>query len=98
MTIVRPRHAGTGPVICAEELAGSTRQINSGQEVRMPKLDGNRVALRGRVLPETHARAARAAAVNGLSLSDYLAMLIDRDTANGQESQTRQETLPIPAA
>lgn len=64
----------------------------------MPKLDGNRVALRGRVLPDTHARAIRAAAINGLSLSDYLAMLIERDTANGQISKTRQETLPIPAA
>jgi hypothetical protein len=98
MSQVATRHAGTGPAMFAKALTGSTRQINSGQEVRMPKLDGNRVALRGRVLPETHARAARAAAVNGLSLSDYLAMLIDRDTANGQESQTRQETLPIPAA
>ena len=98
MTTFPTRHAGTGPALPPEELAGSTRQINFPQEVRMPKLDGNRVALRGRVLPDTHARAARAAAVNGLSLSDYLAMLIDRDTANGQESQTRQETLPIPAA
>lgn len=64
----------------------------------MPKLDGNRVALRGRVIPNIHERAIRAAAVNGLSLSDYLAMLIERDTANGQVSKTRQETLPIPAA
>lgn len=61
----------------------------------MPKLDGNRVALRGRVLPDTHQRATRAAAQNGLSLSDYLAMLIERDTLSGMVSQTRQETLPI---
>lgn len=45
-----------------------------------PKLDGHRVALRGRVLPEQHARATKQAAQHGLSLSDYLAALIDRDS------------------
>lgn len=67
-------------------------------EVRMPKLDGNRVALRGRVAPDTHQRAVLAARHNGLSLSDYMAMLIERDTANGQISATHREELPIPAA
>lgn len=62
----------------------------------MPKLDGNRVALRGRVLPDVHERAIRAAQANGLSLSDYMAMLIVRDTADGI-SATRQEVLPIQA-
>jgi transcriptional regulator with XRE-family HTH domain len=45
-----------------------------------PKLDGHRVALRGRVLPGQHARATTQAARHGLSLSDYLAALIDRDS------------------
>lgn len=92
------RHAGTGSVHFPPVLRVLVRQIAPDQEVRMPKLDGNRVALRGRVIPNIHERAIRAAAVNGLSLSDYLAMLIERDTANGQISKTRQETLPIPAA
>lgn len=45
-----------------------------------PKLDGQRVALRGRVLPEQHARATTQAAQHGMSLSEYLAALIDRDS------------------
>lgn len=45
-----------------------------------PKLDGHRVALRGRVFPEQHVRATIQAARHGLSLSDYLAALIDRDS------------------
>ena len=67
-------------------------------EVRMPKLDGNRVALRGRVMPDTHERAVLAAREKGLSLSDYLASLIDRDTVPGFDVRTHREELPIPAA
>lgn len=44
----------------------------------MPKLDGNRVALRGRVFPDQYRRAHAAASECGLSLSDYLGALIDR--------------------
>lgn len=62
----------------------------------MPKLDGNRVAIRGRVAPETHRRAVEAARNQGISLSDYLGRLIDRDTGVLQTS-TQQE-LPIQAA
>jgi hypothetical protein len=61
----------------------------------LPKLDGNRVALRGRVLPDTHARAAQAAAVRGLSLSDYLAMLIEQDTTTAQSHHLHESRLPI---
>lgn len=43
-----------------------------------PKLDGNRVALRGRVLPDQHKRATTEATRAGLSLSEYLGALIDR--------------------
>lgn len=50
-----------------------------------PKLDGNRVALRGRVFPAQHARAHEAASRHGLSVSDYLGALIDRD--NGLPSK-----------
>lgn len=62
----------------------------------MPKLDGNRVAIRGRVAPETHERAVEAARNQGLSLSDYLGRLIDRDTGAVQMSTQRE--LPIQAA
>ncbi|MGG5172416.1 hypothetical protein ACQR35_09605 [Pseudarthrobacter sp. J1738] len=62
-----------------------------------PKLDGHRVALRGRVLPEQHARATTQAARHGLSLSDYLAALIDRD--NGLPTRLDQEReAPTPRA
>lgn len=44
----------------------------------MPKLDGNRVALRGRVFPDQHSRATAAAKECHLSLSDYLGALIDK--------------------
>lgn len=93
------RHAGTGtglPVPRTQDgdMLGTVEHV----EVRMPKLDGNRVALRGRVAPETHEKAVLAARHNGLSLSDYLAMLIERDTAHGQVSATHREELPIPAA
>ena len=56
------------------------RQQDEGPSFATPKLDGNRVALRGRVLPEQHARATTRAARHGLSLSNYLAALIDRDS------------------
>lgn len=62
----------------------------------MPKLDGNRVAIRGRVRPETHERAVEAARQQGLSLSDYLGRLIDRDT--GVSMTSGQQELPIQAA
>lgn len=48
----------------------------------MPKLDGNRVALRGRVFPEVHQLARQAADAAGLSLSDYLTILINQDAAS----------------
>lgn len=57
-----------------------TRQQAEGPSYATPKLDGHRVALRGRVLPQQHARAKTRAARHGLSLSDYLAALIDRDS------------------
>jgi hypothetical protein len=53
---------------------------DEGPSYATPKLDGHRVALRGRVLPQQHARARTQAARHGLSLSDYLAALIDRDS------------------
>lgn len=56
------------------------RQQVEGPSFATPKLDGHRVALRGRVSPEQHARATTQAARHGLSLSDYLAVLIDRDS------------------
>lgn len=62
----------------------------------MPKLDGNRVAIRGRVAPDTHERAVAAARDQGLSLSDYLGRLIDRDT--GVTQTTLRQELPIQAA
>ncbi|MGM7777436.1 hypothetical protein ACSVHC_15655 [Arthrobacter sp. KNU-44] len=57
-----------------------TRQQDEGPSYASPKLDGRRVALRGRVLPAQHARATTQAARHGLSLSEYLAALIDRDS------------------
>lgn len=68
-----------------------------GAEVHSPKLDGHRVALRGRVYPETHRRAVLAARQHGLSLSDYLASLIDADTNGALRDRTHQEALDIPA-
>lgn len=64
-----------------------------------PKLDGNRVALRGRIYPDQHKRAHEAAHQHGLSLSDYLGALIDR--ANGLPNKldnADQEALPIAKA
>ena len=64
-----------------------------------PKLDGHRVALRGRIYPEQHKRAHDAAFENGLSLSDYLGALIDRDRGLPNKlDQKRQEALPIAEA
>jgi hypothetical protein len=63
----------------SEQVAGP-RQQDQGTSFATPKLDGHRVALRGRVLPEQHARARTRAARYGLSLSDYLAALIDSDS------------------
>jgi len=65
--------------------------------VRQPKLDGNRVALRGRVTPDQHQRARRAAAQRGLSLSDYLGSLIDADTGVRAGKRPPQEAFDIPA-
>ena len=65
--------------------------------VRQPKLDGNRVALRGRVTPDQHQRARLAAAQRGLSLSDYLGSLIDADTGARASNRPSQEALEIPA-
>lgn len=59
------------------------------------KLDGNRVALRGRILPETKLRANAAAAARGLTLSDYLASLIIADTGGVDPSATSQGTLNL---
>lgn len=44
-----------------------------------PKLDGLRVALRGRISPAQHKLAHEAASRYGLSVSDYMGALIDRD-------------------
>ncbi|MCX8456548.1 hypothetical protein [Paenarthrobacter ureafaciens] len=66
----------------------------------MPKLDGNRVPLRGRVYPVQHKRAHEAAAKHNLSLSDYLGALIDRAEGlpNKIDNPDRQGALPIPEA
>ncbi|WP_369021757.1 hypothetical protein [Paenarthrobacter ureafaciens] len=66
----------------------------------MPKLDGNRVPLRGRVSPVQHKRAHEAAAMYGLSLSDYLGALIDRAEGlpNKIDNPDNQGTLPIAEA
>ncbi len=64
-----------------------------------PKLDGNRVALRGRLLPEQHKRAHEAAHAHGLSLSEYVGALIDRDAGlSNKIDDTQQEALPIAKA
>jgi hypothetical protein len=67
------------------------------QPYATPKLDGQRVALRGRVLPEQHARASAQAAEHGLSLSEYLGALIDRDSGLPNKIDNPQEAL-IPRA
>lgn len=64
-----------------------------------PKLDGNRVALRGRLYPDQHKRAHEAATHHGLSLSDYVGALIDRDAGLPNKiDDARQEALPIAKA
>lgn len=64
-----------------------------------PKLDGNRVALRGRVFPKQWRQAHAAAAAHGLSLSDYLGALIDRDAGLPNKiDNSQQEALPIAKA
>lgn len=64
-----------------------------------PKLDGNRVALRGRIYPDQHKRAHEAADSHGLSLSDYLGALIDRDCGLPNKIDNRhQESLPMAEA
>lgn len=67
------------------------------QPYATPKLDGQRVALRGRVLPDQHARASTQAARHGLSLSEYLGALIDRDSGLPNKIDQSQEAL-IPRA
>lgn len=52
---------------------------NNRSSYTPPKLDGNRVALRGRIFPIQHRRAHDAAHEAGLSLSDYLGALVDKD-------------------
>lgn len=65
----------------------------------IPKLDGNRVALRGRVFPQQWRQAHSAASAHGLSLSDYLGALIDRDAGLPNKiDNTQQEALPIAKA
>ena len=64
-----------------------------------PKLDGHRVALRGRIYPDQHKRAHEAASQHGLSLSDYLGALIDRDNGLPNKLDNKdQEALPIAKA
>lgn len=66
-------------------------------EVQQPKLDGHRVPMRARVFPDTHRRATLAARERGMSLSEYLALLVDEDTGVAHASRTavfRQEALP----
>jgi hypothetical protein len=75
----------------------STRVELDAFDVPVPKLDGNRVALRGRVYPDTHRRAVIAARRRGLSLSDYLASLIDADTGVSTLAPNSQEVLDISA-
>lgn len=67
------------------------------QPYATPKLDGQRVALRGRVLPDQHARATASAAKHGLSLSEYLGALVDRDNGLPNKIDNPQEAL-IPRA
>lgn len=63
------------------------------------KLDGQRVILKGRVFPDYHERAIAQAGVRGVSLSDYLMELIDRDTGRPprRASSPAQEVLDISA-
>ena len=63
------------------------------QSYATPKLDGNRVALRGRVQPAQHARATAQAAAHGLTLSDYLAALIDQASGLPNKLQPEQGAL-----
>jgi len=79
--------------------AQTTRVLHPAElDVQQPKLDGFRVALRGRVSPELHASATRAARARGLSLSDYLASLIAADTGTtGRSTESRQGALDISA-
>lgn len=67
------------------------------QTYATPKLDGQRVALRGRVLPAQHARASAQAAQYGMSLSEYLAALIDRASGLPTKLDNEEEAL-IPRA
>lgn len=69
------------------------RQQDEVPSYATPKLDGRRVAMRGRVLPAQHARAKSQVARHGLSLSDYLAALIDRDS--GMPTRLNQEPEPL---
>ena len=92
----RRRKRGSGTA-----LPGWARMAGMSQNVpyATPKLDGNRVALRGRVLPEQHARAHAKADEAGLSLSEYLGALIDRDCGVPNKLDNHdQEELPIPRA
>lgn len=57
------------------------------------KFDGDRVALRGRVYPDQHARATAQAKHHGLSLSEYLAALIDRDSGLPSKLDHEEEAL-----
>lgn len=73
--------------------------MSANPQYTTPKLDGHRVALRGRLYPDQHKRAHEAANAHGLSLSDYVGALIDRD--NGLPNKldnTNQESLPIARA
>lgn len=64
-----------------------------------PKLDGNRVALRGRVFPDQWKRAHEGADAHGLSLSEYLGALVDRDHGLPNKiDNSQQEALPIAKA
>lgn len=65
------------PVSCS--ILGNDELMSTQPVYVTPKLDGNRVALRGRLLPAQHKRAHEAAHSHGLSLSEYVGALIDRD-------------------
>jgi hypothetical protein len=70
-------------------------------DYRVPKLDGSRVALRSRVTPAQHKHAHLLAQAYGMSISDLVGALIDRELGlrNALDAldvkATNQEELPI---
>jgi hypothetical protein len=70
-------------------------------DYRVPKLDGARVALRSRVTPEQHKHAHLLAQAYGMSISELVGALIDREAGlrtpldDLEDEMSTQEELPI---